>query len=491
MTRYNSAESEPLQSPSIPLNKGEAGPEPGRRARQRRGMFLRDRRAAGTALTAAIFTLMSLAGIAFASDHVWLVYQRDLLKAATDAASVAATKAMASLDPDLEKKEIGKNLHPIAVRYVLANIPEGYRQQAKDTLKVKIDHSRRKGWVKVSATADLGGAIFGSWLWGTMVSETKAKSETERIQGTTEVVLAIDITDSMNSRIAGNSASSIAIVRQAAGDMVNILTADADNSVAIGLVPWHARVRLEQTRLQQWEDKSWAVYQPPKPKPWEGCVIQRETSGQNPPGLSIALPRVEPFSMGFRYSFPTRDSPATGTPACGPITGDSAKVISPIRPLTTDIPAILRHIDGLEALGWYTHSAIGVVWGRRLLVPQWRRVWGDPKHPVHPKQYPSVQKVLILLTDGEDNAPNADSHLEKACTAAKANRIKIFTIAAVEPASIGSLEPKLRQCSSAADDPSGQYVFINEPTAENLKDAFQSIAQQLRRFRRCYECKPG
>ena len=54
--------------------------------------FVRCRRAAATALTAAVFTLMSVAGIALTSDHTHLVYQRDTLKAATDAACLAATR---------------------------------------------------------------------------------------------------------------------------------------------------------------------------------------------------------------------------------------------------------------------------------------------------------------------------------------------------------------------------------------------------------------
>ena len=51
--------------------------------------FARCRRAAATALTAAVMTLMSVAGIALTSDHTHLVYQRDILKAGTDAATLA------------------------------------------------------------------------------------------------------------------------------------------------------------------------------------------------------------------------------------------------------------------------------------------------------------------------------------------------------------------------------------------------------------------
>ena len=41
-------------------------------------------------------TLMSLGGFALTSDHTHLVYQRDTLKAATDAASLAAIPPLAA-----------------------------------------------------------------------------------------------------------------------------------------------------------------------------------------------------------------------------------------------------------------------------------------------------------------------------------------------------------------------------------------------------------
>ena len=70
-------------------------------------------------------------------------------------------------------------------------------------------------------------------------------------------------------------------------------------------------------------------------------------------------------------------------------------------PLTTDINKINRKISNLSTGGSATYSTLGVVWGHRLLAPTWRTIWGDAVHPVDTA--PNVRKVLVLLTDGDDN----------------------------------------------------------------------------------------
>ena len=544
--------------------------------------FLRDRRAAGTALTAALFTLMSLAGIAFASDHVWLVYQRDLLKAATDAASIAATRALHALDPNLEEEKTKENLHPIAERYVLANLPEGYRDQIESqeaTLTVTVDPNRKAGTVDVSATADLGGTIFGSWLWGTVGGTTTVESKTERTESIAEVVLAIDITGSMTQGVTGSSdppephMTRMAVVKQAAQDLVDVLTANSD-SVAIGLVPWYYRVKFDSATRQRWEDNSWAVYPtrryyphpyvdrkrdvdyydphqvtsegewhnlPAKPEVWKGCPDQRRASGQNPPGLSIALPKAEPITMGFysptlpylsgaydldAISFKCHDTSSLpeleyyenneeykqfgcyeeGKPKTLKPQHDCLDDMPAIIPLTTDSATIKQAITNLKVadlkrLKWAnesrpdtyslsatTYSTLGIVWGHRLLAPTWRPIWGDPVHPADLNK--STIKALVLLTDGQDtHHEKTEEHRQQACKAAKASGLKVFVITATKRGAVPTtnqtkLETSLTQCSSQADDPSGQYVFINDASKANLESAFQQIGQQILRFRR-------
>ena len=550
----------------------------GRYERKRTHSFVRCRRAAATAIGAVVMSLMSIGGFALTSDHTHLVYQRDVLKAATDAASLAATRhwqqALGHLTDD---NDIKAALRPIAERYILANIPENRRGDAKATLQLELVLHHGAGMVDVDASADLsGGLIFAGWMIDGNTAEalkiTKVETRAERIEagGIIEVALAIDSTGSMGDTLSGQDSgtacaeakrngepcedSRMVIVKQAAKDLVDILTATG-GSVAVGVVPWHYRVQFDQQTRTRWEDNGWATYPTrryyPNPydgsyrqiprnsnknwfpdpyletdagewhdlpakgnKTWEGCVDQRRMSGDDPPGISAALPTVEPFSMGFYSpiaSYPRdmpisylcrRTDPLPSSPnECfhnpSGLTPENDKIylqrpqfncgLRTILPLTTDTAAVKRKIDTLSDGGSATYSTLGVVWGHRLLAPTWRNIWGDATHPVDKAE--GVQKAIVLLTDGDDNHLDpviVRAHRNKACTAAKNAGIKVFTIAAMERSRVGELAGALRRCSSQADDPDGTYVFVNNTTPDDLKGAFQEIGRQLARFRRVY-----
>ena len=153
-------------------------------------------------------TLMSLGGFALTSDHIHLVYQRDTLKAATDAASLAATRhwrqALGHLTDDDDIKDA---LRPIAMRYIRANIPENRRNT---TLQVTLTLHHGVGMVDVNAAADLGGVIFAKWMLDDDAAGasklTRVETRTERLEAESsiiEVALAIDSTTSMNNTISG------------------------------------------------------------------------------------------------------------------------------------------------------------------------------------------------------------------------------------------------------------------------------------------------
>ena len=176
---------------------------------------------------------------------------------------------------------------------------------------------------------------------------------------------------------------------------------------------------------------------------------------------------------------------------------DSTKsgYVSPIMPLTTDIAAVERKIQGLKTSGSSTNSTLGVAWGHRLLSHSWKTVWGDATHPVDPETQTQTLKALVLLTDGADNYPDVsrnvgrevvNSRRDQACTAAKNAGIKVFTIAAMDKDRVGILADPLKKCSSQADDPNGNYVFTDNARSEDLEKAFREIARQLVRFRRVY-----
>jgi len=547
--------------------------------------FVRCRRAAATALGAALMSLMSLGGFALTSDHTSLVYQRDTLKAATEAASFATSRHwQQALSSSLTDAQIKTALLPIARRYILANIPAGRRTDVESTLTVQLTLHHGASMVDVDATADLsGGTLVSGWMLDADTAEemggVTVETRTERLEsdgGTIEVALAIDDTNSMNLTLAGetpqgDNKSRITIVKQAAKDLIDILTAATD-SVAVGVVPWNYMARLDQETARRWKDNGWLViptrhYYPnpytgsykkiprasaegwfPDPhlvtlagewhnlpamkelsqemkdllriqEAWVGCVDQRRMSGTNPPGISTALPTAAPFTMTYYPPYPSNKKyaafylcrkldplpPEGSTNLCyhNPLglkyTKDrvyfpSAQPQPPnchntstITPLDTDTEAVKQKIDDLDPEGGGTHSKIGVVWGHRLLASTWRTTWNSATHPVNKAE--GVQKVIVLLTDGEDNHLDSDvtaQHLDDACTAAKDDGIKIFVIAAMHPDKIGDLKTPLTDCSSKDDDPDGTYVFINNATSDELRGAFRKIGRQLVRFRRVY-----
>ena len=518
--------------------------------------FFYCRRAAATALAAAVMTLMGIAGFALTSDHVYLVYQRDLLKAAIDSATVATTRHMALLDSSLSEEQVIAALNPIARRYILANISEGGRERAAATLEFTLYPDRVAGTVGIEAAAELGSTIVGRWLWGSITQTTRGGSKVERVGNAPEVILAFDVTNSMCLDLQGRKTanceggstrsaenSRIEIVRRAATELVDLL-AQAGQGTAFGLVPWSHQIRFDdatRTRLQdgslveylRWRyypyprSRAWSISSnrpypdpfrthsggewhrvPVQPEDWNGCPDLRSMSGSTALGFSIAPPTpTVPLLMRFYTPVVPDGSLQSVSYACyagrrentycynGPST--ESKHLEPqphcssaypsMLPLTTSADAAKRSIAALTPVGVSTYSAVGVIWGHRLLAPSWRAIWNNTDHP---RDWSATQKVLVLLTDGRDNqwARRAvQDHQAWACTAAKRAGIKIFTIAAMSRVSSGgALQKALENCSSKDDDPDGQYVFINNSTPEQLREAFRSIAAQLIRFRRLY-----
>ena len=105
---------------------------------------------------------------------------------------------------------------------------------------------RNLGTVDVATTADLGGTLFSRHLpvlsnyKGPAKVGTSAGVETE--VAPVEAVLAIDVSTSMQATLDAKTAgpgkkSRMAIVKDAAKALVNILRPNKHNRVAIGVVP--------------------------------------------------------------------------------------------------------------------------------------------------------------------------------------------------------------------------------------------------------------
>ena len=430
--------------------------------------FVRDTRAGATAIAAAAVTVMTVGGAALISDHAWLIDQRDVLKTAADAAGIAATLEMTRLagqthtDEELEAK-----LEPVVKRYILLNLehlpPERY-DAAQRSLDVTLDIDRDQNTVDVTAEANLGGTLFSRHmpLLGNYEGPSKmlAKTGTECSGGTIEVVLALDVTASMNAAIDNrypktpdNQRMPVAI--EAAKTLVEELHSGCDDTdVVIGVVPWDKTVRLPSP--EKWESQGWvdmsafrAAATVSGYEDWEGCAADRRHAAADPrisDGLSLTLPGSAPIPA-FMYPDTNRLDPSLIAEVRQTIFDDfSAHGVeeslgaggvdqllrergdnpwdragrgpnyhctwTAILPLSSDREEVDRILDSLYdtsrnpvLMGGVTMSHLGLTWGRRMLAPSWRTVWGEDAHPVEPAE--TVTKALVLLTDGQNGA-NSD-----------------------------------------------------------------------------------
>lgn len=513
-----------------------------------RGMtFWSNRQAAATALGAAVMTLMSLGGFALTADHTHLTYQRDFLKSATDAATLATTRHLWTLDPGLSDAALRAELLPLARRYILVNIPEHQRARAAETLTVTLVPNRAAGTVDISAHADLGGVLFSRWMAGNAVPTMRVGSLSEMEVANPpalpmiELVLAIDVTTSMLRGVEGqrlprdSDQTRIAIVKQAAQQLVERVTGNTRRSVAVGLVPWSYRVRLNQATRTRWADLGWAQYPtrryypnpflgqwqktrthpypdpyrehpggawhdlPNQTGPWRGCVDQRPMHGDRPPGIHATLPTQVLFTMGF-YTPTINDVRRPVSYECHPDPDAQYQCYSDqthsrhrppqdecpqsmpvITPLTSEVATLQHRIDQLRVSGAATYSTLGVVWGHRMLAPAWRTVWDDPVYPQDAAS--NVRKVLVLLTDGEDNQLGNGTvqreHRRQACDAAKAAGIEVMTIFVGSPQ--GGTRRELEWCASPGGE-DATNAFTGE-TEEELEGVFEEIGRRIRPLR--------
>lgn len=133
--------------------------------RGRLSRFLKRAEGAATSLMAVFVAIIAVGGAAFISNHVWLVDQRDTLKEATNAASIAAMQEMRRAladDPGIGDDDLRAALEPVARAYVLVNLlhlSKDRYDRAVESLVVEVRPDRGRGTVEVSAQTDLGGFL--------------------------------------------------------------------------------------------------------------------------------------------------------------------------------------------------------------------------------------------------------------------------------------------------------------------------------------------
>ena len=548
------------------------------------GNFLRSTRAGATSFVAIAISVMTVGGVGFIVDQNLLVDQRDTLKSASDAATIATTIAMRremANDPDISADDLTAALEPVARRWILMNLQHLSRERYDAmlaSLVVEVSPNKALGSVDVDARANLGGSLFSAmFASGGAASSgtTEVASGVESRIIPAEVVIAIDNSNSMGRSINGEpvgpgNPSRMDSVKRAARDLVAILNPDGRNRKAVGLVPWNALVQLDRVRSASWAEEGWAEYptsrryaytyqcfpsltcvpgdevqalpslddlnagidpedlelSPELAWFWWGCLDEHRVSSTGQADLTaVSELFVPPSEKAFAQAFfPSLDgwayecltsplpynlhhqrcydgsavpmlvAPRSGDQiqaACPPARTTSTKM-QPIQPLTSarsEIEAAIDTLKPIRGADAMTHSALGVLWGQRLLSHSWNDVWGGGTHPVDPAANANVgtRKAIVLLTDGYDSVARVGIERETACTAAKGQGTEIFVVSPLEREDIPDrLAASLEACSSKADNPEGSYVFLDNSDEASLRAAFADIAGQLVAVRRVY-----
>jgi hypothetical protein len=141
-------------------------------------------------------------------------------------------------------------------------------------------------------------------------------------------------------------------------------------------------------------------------------------------------------------------------------------------PLTYDWTALNDKVDELSPTG-NTNVTIGLSWAFHALTA------ADPLANALPASTPNMDKVIILLTDGDNtqnrwttNQTDIDARTQATCNAVKAANIKIYTIRVIDG------NASLLQ--SCATKPS---MYYNVQTASQLTAVFTDIANNLATLR--------
>lgn len=146
---------------------------------------------------------------------------------------------------------------------------------------------------------------------------------------------------------------------------------------------------------------------------------------------------------------------------------------------STDAATVDAAVAGISADGGGTMSSYGLRYSRLML-------GGAPN---------GVRKVIVLLTDGEDNKYGPGYYetcsqsearcLEPRrteCTNAKNAGIEIFTVTAMVPSQLSDLlGTELTNCAS-----SPEHAFLNNTNADDLREAFKEIGGRVQALRRAY-----
>jgi len=301
-------------------------------------------------------------------------------------------------------------------------------------------------------------------------------------KGSVEISMILDVTGSM-------AGSKIADLKIAANDLVGIVLGTDKDKTRVAVVPYANAVNVGGYAVQVRGSIANGTCNNP------GCKRFRFQNAIRQSLTHDISTCVSERTGTDAYTDAAPASAAVGTNYPSP---NNPCLTNEIVPLTNDKTLLETQIDALLASG-STGGHIGVAWGWYLLSPNWGSVFPAASTPV---EYGSadVQKIAILMTDGEYNsayckgviskdstegsgyigdhidcnAPNGHSFDQSIslCANMKAAGIKVYTVG-FDVVDDQRARDLMTQCATAP-----QHVYMASD-GEQLKQAFRDIALKI------------
>lgn len=484
-----------------------------------------------------LLVLLLAAGLAIDYARAYIVKKE--ISRAIDA-SILAAGSMANADEDAMRET--------AERYFMANLSDEIKKEYNPQLNFDLDPA--SGEITASSTANVD--TFLMRLAGHDHVDVAAEAVAGRTLVNVEVAFVLDNSGSM-------SGSKIASLKSAAKKLVETLyqTEGSTDFVRFSLVPFTGAVNVgidhydadwidsDGDSLASQEDfgsdyKYWEMYDPQSGQSvenqyrgmtakealesfnanWRGCVRSRVGTATNEYGVTVdydlwdvAADDNEPNSLFPLLVRPIHTVFSEVITNSNQIPSNAAVKraldrlsyfrlsdtcpVADIMTLSNNQSEIESQIDAMVASGW-TNITEGLMWGWRVLSP------GEPFTQGDEYDNSNVRKVIVVLTDGQNNVGNyysdkrqgwtssygmtafghlgnggwpastLNTKLADACTNVKSKGILIYSI--TFQLNDTTTQNLMRDCATQND------MYFNSPSNDALEDAFEQIAAGLQKL---------
>ena len=390
----------------------------------------------------AIAVLPVLVGAGMALDYSRAAARRSQLQGVLDAALLSATRD-AGYKTDAQLKE--------HIRIYIAGSEYGAPELSDITLERQ--------------TQQLGVTVHGRIKTTLMsiagVDSVGVSATAKATWATADVVLVLDNSGSMGSY------QRMDLLKLAAKDFIDT-AGGTDGSVRIGIVPFAQGVRVDRVT---YANASWIDFSNVdldsngldedgedgssiNTSTWQGCLIDRTQTD------------YLDTNDGYHNGQKSRKYPAIQE--CR----SSEAGLGLVAPLSVNFTTLKNTVNAMAA-GGNTNMTIGVAWGTAMLSPGQEPFQEGRAKTTHHRH------IIILLSDGANtqsrystSTSTINTRTKKACDAAKAAGIEIYTVA-LGPADTALLA----YCATTA----GNALVASAP--QHLDGAFDTLAKSVRRPR--------